>query len=262
MKELYKEQIRKELQLNNNIGSSILAEKIGISRVYCVKLIKELGLQRDRKSGFMKYHTPFKSKNIINIHEKVHEFIIGSLLGDGHITLNHRLENSRKNNNSKLSIKHANTQKEYCLYKESLIKKYIKTYIIEGYKEDKRGWNVKPFIILETSQNISFNKYREEWYKENKIIPQSVYNEITPFSLAIWYQDDGSKHSSGGYYLFTNCFTIEENKFLCKILKERFNITAVIHNINKPSLYIKKESREDFKNLILPYIHESMLYKI
>lgn len=74
--------------------------------------------------------------------------------------------------------------------------------------------------------------------------------------------DDGTKHKTS-YYLHTECFDTNSHKLLVEMLKKNFNIRASIHKIrNHNFLYINKESRDLFTELIKNFICESMKYKL
>ena len=74
--------------------------------------------------------------------------------------------------------------------------------------------------------------------------------------------DDGT-WKSPGVRIATNCFTLAEVELLKLALENKFNIISSIHKNNQSyQLYIKQESIALLKNLILPYVHESMLYKL
>lgn len=214
--------------------------------------------------NFPKY-TPFKSKEPIKISKELDELLIGSILGDGSISKFKRGVN-RKNCNSKLAIKHSIKQKEYVLFKNNLISKHCNTYISYSNRIDSREkWKNSNCIILETLQNISFNKYREEWYPNGiKIIPNNL-NYISLLSLAIWHQDDGYKIQNGmGFYLCTNSFSFDDINKLRSILKNIYNINSSIHidKKNQGRIFIKRDSVEIYENLIKEFIIPEMSYKI
>jgi hypothetical protein len=113
---------------------------------------------------------------------------------------------------------------------------------------------------IETMQNIKINEYRNYWYKDKKEIPFDTFT-LTPLILAIWFMDDGSKNKSG-YVLSTNCFSLEEVIILSDKLLH-FNIKTTITKAgNNHIIYIKSESVNSFNKVVLPYMCESMLYKL
>jgi len=110
---------------------------------------------------------------------------------------------------------------------------------------------------------------RNIWYPNGKkIIPSNLGDFLNPRVLAIWYKEDGNVNylSNGAITTFNlaiNCFTMEENQFLCKLLKDKFNLNCTIYiNKNTPFIYILANSREDFLNLVRPYIIPHFNYKI
>ena len=115
---------------------------------------------------------------------------------------------------------------------------------------------------VETVQNVVFNKYRTLWYEnKKKKIPFETFT-LTPLALAIWFMDDGSRCPSG-YVLATNSFSIDEITILRKLLLN-IGINTSLRNANNNQfmIYIKSDSVSAFNNLIIPYIHESMNYKL
>ncbi len=75
--------------------------------------------------------------------------------------------------------------------------------------------------------------------------------------------DDGNFHGSS-VRIATNCFNYKEHISLIKILQDKYKIEASIHknHLNYLSLYIKKKSLPQLKELVLPYFHSSMYYKL
>jgi hypothetical protein len=77
--------------------------------------------------------------------------------------------------------------------------------------------------------------------------------------------DDGSLYKNKGLKFCTNCFTLKEIKFLQNILLEKYNLESTIHktgHINQYNIYILKSSMNNLINIVKPYIHPTMRYKI
>lgn len=247
-----------------NITNVDLAIKYNCSGITLTRALKILGFKKD-KSIFQKgkkKNLKFKPPSLIN--EELHQIIIGSLLGDGYITpYTDNIHCNRKYKNSSLVLKHGETQREYVKFKEDLIKKHIICYYREGFRADNRpGWNGgSTSITLETIQNATFNKYRKEWYKEKKCIPNSIC-EINDLALAIWFQDDGSK-TTAGYVLCSQGFSELENWYLCGILNAKFDLNSyVVKSKNQFQIYIPATSVENFNNIVSKYMCPIMCYKL
>ena len=101
-----------------------------------------------------------------------------------------------------------------------------------------------------------------------KIVPKNISDHFTPRSLAFWIMDDGQHVHRGGITLCTDCFNSEEIDNLREALTKNFDLETTIHNKKGKNgayykrIYIKKDSFENFKHLLVPHMHESMLYKI
>lgn len=262
-----KKEILKILDKEPYLSSTEIGKKLNKHRNTIIYHLHKLNIYRDR--NFIRKQNNNIRSYPININYNANQIILGSILGDGNITKNLRVKNSKLNCNSKLSIKHSLKQKEYVKYKELLLNKEgIKTHlniIKPGIKKPSYIKNrlIKDngSIILDTQKNISINKYRNLFYKDYKIIDNKIF-ELDKLGLAIWYMDDGSKHNTS-YYLNTQNFDYKDQKILLNMLNNNFNIKASIHKSRKLfNIYIKKESKNIFTNIIKPYICKSMLYKL
>lgn len=77
--------------------------------------------------------------------------------------------------------------------------------------------------------------------------------------------DDGCKIKKRGIKFSSNCFKLDEVKFLAKILEDKFNLKTSIHKtgaINQYNIYIIKSSLPKFIEIVKPYVHPTMQYKI
>lgn len=262
-----RKQILKILETQPNLSSAEIGKLLGKHRSTIIYHLHKLNIYRDR-NFIRKQNNNIRSYPII-ISDTANQIILGSILGDGSITKNKRVNDSKLNCNSKLSIKHSLKQKEYVKYKELLLNNeniethltIIKPGILKPKYINNRLITDNGSIILDTQKNISINKYRNLFYKDYKIIDDKIF-ELNELGLSIWYMDDGTKHKSS-YYLNTQNFDLIDQKILLKMLDKNFNIKGSIHKSRDLfNIYIKKESTDVFTNIIKPYICESMKYKL
>lgn len=262
-----KEQILNLLRENPNYSARVIGEKLNLSRSYINKCIHQLGIYRDRE--YLRKCNNTQRSFPIDISYNTEQIILGSILGDGYITKNKRFINSKMNLNSALNIKHSLIQKDYCEFKATLLQKEgvrVKISIKERTNIPKavikgREINSNGEVILTTRKCISFNKYRDLFYKSKKYINRYIY-KLGPLGLAIWFMDDGSKHTSG-YYLHTEGFTPKDHNLLIKVLKHNFDIDSTIHKVrNHLCIYIRSNSADRFKEIIEPFICDTMKYKL
>ena len=111
-----------------------------------------------------------------------------------------------------------------------------------------------------------FNEHHQLFYPEGKkVVPQNIGELLTPAGLAYWAHDDGGKRGSG-FALCTHSFTLSEVELLVLVLKQKFNLDCTIQKVNKNKeqyrIYIKSNSIALFRELVTPYFHDSIKYKL
>jgi hypothetical protein len=118
--------------------------------------------------------------------------------------------------------------------------------------------------LFKTLSYPCFNSYYDVFYSNNiKIVPSNIEQLLTPVSLAYWAMDDGSKKESG-FIFCTHSFSLPDVELLSQVLSKNFNIESNIHKarLNQYVIYIKSSSISHFKELVQPYFHPSLLYKL
>lgn len=204
----------------------------------------------------------------LNLNENQLDLIYGSLLGDLSIEINCK--------NARLVIHHGGDQEEYFDHKCKVLSNILSNNIHKEPRYDKRLKKYLPCYHAKTLTHPLFTKIYNILYINNvKTVTKEWLSYVTPRGLAYWFMDDGT--SSGS--LYTMSFSLEENELLQEWLLNTYNIKTSIHKYkgyNKESdkklihgtldfyysLFILKESREIFKNLIKPYVVPSMEYKL
>jgi hypothetical protein len=217
---------------------------------------------------FSKYYSTGRltkiQKDSYSISENLHDIIIGLSLGDLYI------QNFR-NINARLMFKQGIVHQEYLYHLFDLFSSYSNMKEPKQYIYlDKRNNKVFISVAFNTYSLPCFNYYHKLFYVNGvKRIPLNIGDLLSPQALAYWAIDDGFKVSSG-FTLCTQSFLKEEVELLSKGLKDKFNINSTIQTIkpktikNKESymIYIRADSINLFKDLVKPYFHGSMMYKL
>lgn len=191
---------------------------------------------------------------------KAVQAVIGSILGDGHLTpFSHRTKKSV------LEIKYDDKSFSYVSWLHHILKPFGVTVI-----KPHKGFHQHGF---RTKSNRLLGFMREVFYPNGrKIIPQNIATYLTdPFSLAIWYMDDGSldlrvkDHKNA--CIATYCFTLKECKYLQEALNMNFGIYCRIHKTTMRSkiyyrLYFPKEATLKLFALIRPFVLPCFQYKL
>lgn len=175
------------------------------------------------------------------------ELIIGSLLGDGHL----------RPHRGKVVFEFLQTarRKFYVEWKHSILKGVAcpKIYHSKGNREYYK-------MVTRTHPEL-MELYRFFYREGRKIVPEKIKEMLTPFALAVWFMDDGSK-SRGSVYFNTQGFTVDDQFRLIRALR-KFHLIA---NINRDGMYYRlrllKRHNSRFVELVGPYILEEFKKKL
>jgi hypothetical protein len=125
--------------------------------------------------------------------------------------------------------------------------------------------SIRKIVRFTTWTYSSFNWIHDLWYVNNvKIVPSIIGDYLDPLTLSIWIMDDGCK-SGSGLKLTSNSFSYSECLMLVNVLYINFNIKATLHSTgvsNQYNIYIWQESMSLLREIVEPYIHSSMKYKL
>ena len=187
-----------------------------------------------------------------------HQLILGSLLGDGGLTIHNNGKNAY------FYESHCLKQREYSLFKYYFIKDLCKSEPKSSryYSDKYQKWYES--IRFRTKCSEEFTSLWHLWYKNGKkIIPLEEVAKLNAFGLSIWFSDDGSSTQSSRREIASHSFTVKENYALINILHNNFKILPEIaYQKGKPYLVFSKTSMRRLIEIIKPHIHLSMKYKI
>lgn len=264
-----KERILEIVKNNPLLSNREIGKIVGLSRNTVAYYMKQLGIHRDRK--LMQKNNNTSRQKICTITDNAEQIILGSILGDGYISEYTRPENSKLLLNSQLRIVHGLKQEQYIKYKSSLLEREgLKCHLHYIDKTNYKEHYIKGILVkevgswtMQVQRNVSFNKYRQMFYKNRiKYINRYIYR-LNALGLAIWYMDDGC-YNNNGIHLYTNCFNNKDLILLQNMLKHNFNLDTTLQNCSSggKAIYIKASSKKQFLKIIEPYICDCMKYKL
>lgn len=167
------------------------------------------------------------------------EILVGILLGDAHIVKRSQTGNSR--------LVYAQTSVLHKAYFQHVFS-FFTLYCVNEYKpqlrvvKDKKTNKTSKALSFTTMQLPCFNEFKQLFYLNNvKLVPNNIYELLTPKGLAFLIKDDGSKHGSG-LHISVYAFNTESVDNLMFTLQDKFNFKCSIHynRDNKPRIYIFK----------------------
>lgn len=191
---------------------------------------------------------------IIPLTDTEFQVILGTTLGDTH------LRKANEGGNVSGSCAHCLKQEEFIFSKYNYLKNISKEPYLQKM-HDERFFNPSyERWVWYINSNPALNEIYEKMYKDKiKFIDEELFRKIEPLGLAIWFMDDGA-NAKYGYVICTHSFSLKDLSIIQKVLLEKFDIHTTVRKCK--SLYITAKSKIKFKNLIQPFIIESMLYKL
>jgi len=184
--------------------------------------------------------------------------IVGGLLGDGGVY-------SGGIRGFYYKESHTVEQLDYLKWKVKLFGSMIEDDLYPYTKISDLGLESYE-VSFRTLKCVEIASYRELFYREIdgvpfKIIPETVLYNLDPFTLSIWYFDDGGLLNSGGEpYICTGSPINYVNK-ASEILNEIFDLGCEVIERGSISI-IKIKNIDKFFNIINPYTLPCFFYKV
>ena len=198
--------------------------------------------------------------------------LYGMSLGDGgiYITKDQSVKTAR------MVIGHSPKQRGYLEYKANLLLKIFggKPTKINEYQSFNKT-SEKTYTNLQICRTEKyFRQMHRVLYKTGtKVFTKQVLDYLTDEGLALWYMDDGSaaicKNKSGNICgcmtrIATYC-SLEEAEIIKDWFKSKYEIDVKFDldkRNNKISIRMNTKDSKIFVQIVKPYIHESMKYKL
>ena len=215
------------------------------------KALVPYGINLSSTVGSPRY-TALERKSII-IPNNLLSVFIGIILSDANISKAYKAD-------ARLQFKQAVNHIEYFYFVFFKLNHYC----------SKAPYITKTIISKKEHIGLSFTTrtlpcitklYNIFYLNNKKVVPTTLYDLLTWEALAYWIMGDGTYNS--GVKIQTNSFTIKEVVFILNILIIKFNLECSLHfQRGNPIIYIKSKSLKRNLDNILPFMHDSMKYKI
>jgi hypothetical protein len=248
-----------DLYHNQRLSTRKIAEIYGASNTSIRKWIRALNIDvidflAEKYKAREQYFT-----------KEMDEYIIGTLLGDGHIEIEKAYRKS-----GRLEICHSLKQQDYLLWQLNFV-----IGLTDTLRTGESTTNGKTYKScgFHTLSHPKFLEYRNLFYGPDgiKVIKPSIKDRFTIKSLAVLIMDDGSHHRNDTMRIATDCFTLEDHRVLQNMLIDNFGLKANIgwekedKEANQKAHYymwFNKTNAVKLSDLIRPHVIESMQYKL
>lgn len=196
--------------------------------------------------------------SIIKLPNDSKSIIVGLLLSDGWLTFA-----SKTNKNARLGFKQTINKASYVWFIFNELSHYCSSY--PYYAESKRSGKVLYNVGFFTRGLPCFTELYPLFYINNvKIVPEDIYNLLTPVALAHLIMGDGG-FKSKGIYICTDSYTIQDTVRLMNVLIIRYDFKCTLHKASNEHgyrIYISRNSLYKLKKLVKPHFIPGMFYKL
>ncbi len=195
-----------------------------------------------------------RRKSSLKLTDEQREVLIGVLLGDAH------LETQNGGRTYRMKLEYSTDHREYANHLYQIFKEWILTP--PQQKQDATHNN----IWFQTVSHPAFRFFAHQFYDDTKkCVPKLIHRYLSERAIAYWFMDDGSIKSrdSKGVIFNTHGFVQNDVQRLIEALRRKFALEASERK-QKDGLqvYISGKSYERFCEIVEPFIHASMRYKI
>lgn len=182
--------------------------------------------------------------------------VIGVLLSDGN------LASTKPHENPRLEFKQSTKNSAYVWFVFSILSHYCNVfpYLVKNVRKDM----VHSALAFYTRGLPCFNECRSLFYNNKvKIVPEDIYNLLTPVAWDYLIKGDGSAKQHG-LILCVDSYNIVDVVRLMNVLLIRYNFNCTVryHSSTQPRIYIRQRSMPILRELVKSHMTESMLYKI
>ena len=206
----------------------------------------------------IKYSAKYKKDYVLTDIQK--EALIGIILGDGFV------ERSKPSHNTRIRIEQSYPEKsEYLKSLHELLEPLTAMEPTILTRKNKKRGVLTQSLYFKTLSMACLNYYHELFYKDNvKIIPRNLEELLTGRGLAYWIMDDGGKSVYNQTILHTRSFTKQDVEYLQTVLNKNFELKTRLEEKIQDQwvIYIPVRQKIKLIDIVGPYMHKSMLYKV
>lgn len=187
----------------------------------------------------------------------IRSIMVGLILSDAWIKFS-----SKTSKNALLGFAQSQVNSKYFLFVFFSLNHYCSSYPLITVK-NRSGAKIIG-LQFETRSMPCITELYSLFYSEKvKVVPENIYNMLTPVALAHLIMGDGSKIRHG-LLICTDSYKLVDVIRLMNVLmiRYRLNCTIRVHNQNYYRIYINQSSMALLVDIVSSYMHYSMVYKL
>lgn len=182
--------------------------------------------------------------------------IVGLLLSDGWLVIA-----SATTLSPRLGLSQSLSHFKYVWFVFKALSHYCDRFPV--IRERKRGTKTHWCVDVVTRALPCFSEIYTLFYvNKKKVIPNNIYELLTPVAFAHLIMGDGG-FKSKGIFLCTDSYSIQDVVRLMNVLIIRYDLKCTLHRSNEDyRIYISRKSVGKVVEIVKPHLITSMYYKV
>ena len=186
--------------------------------------------------------------------------LVGTILGDGFLQ-------KTGEKNARLRLEHGEKQKEYILWKGKIFGKLFQGKPFQMRRLHPKSKRVYGYWRWQSSAAPVLGEWRKYFYPNGKkIIPANIKKFLAdPIALAVWYMDDGYYYKRDySSYIYLGRVSRAEADIVSDAISKNFGLYPKVYDKKNKgfALFFGVVETKKLHNLIQPFIHQSLSYKL
>ena len=168
---------------------------------------------------------------------------------------------SATNISPRLGLSQSLSHSKYAWFVFNVLSHYCARFPV--LRERKRGTKTLWCVDVVTRALPCFSDIYNLFYvNKKKVIPQNIYELLTPVAFAHVIMGDGG-FKSKGIFLCTDSYSIQDVVRLMNVLIIRYDLKCTLHRSDENyRIYISRNSVGKVVEIVKPYLITSMYYKV
>lgn len=232
---------------DEGLNGAQIAKVLGITRTAVCYHLRQEG-RFGKQYGYVKEITPWQEA-----------VLLGTMMGDS------RLCRAADHHNAQLKMGHGPKQLAYMLWKKDQLSNFF-TDTVEPFKyTTKEGYDT--YEIRSRSHPILTDYLMLFYSLGDKRVTYALLDKIKnhefyPVIMAVWYMDDGSLTGDSASFIVGNMDESQYEKLFSWFDEQGLEGTARKQHTNCWTYVITSSASLRFAELIAPYVHKDLLYKL
>jgi uracil-DNA glycosylase len=180
------------------------------------------------------------------------DVLCGTLLGDGHLSAA----------SSHLSFSHSHWQSDYALFKAELLGELstrADAFSVAAVSGGSKSYSV---VQVRTLAHRALKILRHDFYRERKVVPAWLADELNDRMLAIWFLDDGHMRLRQGRQPIAEIATHSFGDNDLKVLRRGLLRMGLPTKAMRGRLHFDVSASRALSERIAPYTPPSMRFKL